>query len=73
MMIALMSIVLALSCLKLTSSAIALFPSGPRVYTIAEPLHSGARVGLLFLPSDQALAAECISDCSLLFYVIPAT
>jgi glyoxylate utilization-related uncharacterized protein len=27
-------------------------------------------VSLLFLPSDQALAAEQVSDCSLLFYVI---
>jgi hypothetical protein len=64
------NIALALSCSKVTSFAIALFPGGPRVYTTAEPPHSGARVGFLFLPSDQALAAERISDCSLLFFVI---
>ncbi len=69
-MISYMSLVLTLSCPKIPASAICLFSGGPRVNTIAEQPHSGSCVGLLFLPSDQALAAERVSDCSLLFYVI---
>jgi mannose-6-phosphate isomerase-like protein (cupin superfamily) len=63
-------VVLAVSNPKISRSAVPLFPGGPRVYVIAEPPRTGNRVGLLFLPCEQATAQQRVSDCALVFYVV---
>ncbi len=52
----------------MNGSAVPLFPGGPRVYVIAEPLRTGNSIGVLFLPCGQCLVEERIGNCSLLFF-----
>jgi hypothetical protein len=63
-------VVLALSNLKIHSDAKAIHRGGPCVYTIADDLRLGNRMGLLFVTPHQGLSAQRTAGCRLLFYVV---
>jgi mannose-6-phosphate isomerase-like protein (cupin superfamily) len=58
-----------MSCPKIASGAIPMYPGGPRVFTIAET-RPGSVMGLLFVPAGHGLSPECTRDTHLLFYVV---